>query len=323
MNLYAVLELKPNASEQDIRKAYKKLALQYHPDKNSDPESTEKFQKIHSAYQMLIDDKLRMNYLKMSENQKTQFQTFLEKLFNNNLKMDELKTFGINFNKTDWEYLQKNFKSLFQSLNLKELFELYTLGTFPKRNVYSNVTCSDSDVNQWDELQAEYFYDLPIHYQKPNKLDIRINLNLSIDDLIDQNKRKIKIKRNYEDEEVSTTFVFTLNKPYVIFNGGGDMDDGDFGNLIIQLHLPKNFIWKENLIYYEYQLTLYQMVYGLDINLNFGNNKLVFSNWVPSRDGFFINVDQIKIKNHYFGIKLLLNYEDSEEKEELLRTFFN
>ena len=100
------------------------------------------------------------------------------------------------------------------------------------------------------------------------------------------------------------------------------MDDGDYGNLIIQLILPNNFIWKENIIVYNYPITLYQMVYGLDIDVNVGK-KIEYKNWVPSRDGFFINVDNINIKNHYFGIKLSLDFEHSEEKEEVLKIMFN
>ena len=100
------------------------------------------------------------------------------------------------------------------------------------------------------------------------------------------------------------------------------MDDGDYGNLIIQLILPKNFIWKENLIIYDYKITLYQMVYGLDIKLDI-IKQIEYLNWVPSRDGFLIMVDDINIKNNLIAIKLSLDYEHSAEKEIILKEMFN
>ena len=61
MNLYAVLGVPIDADQEMIRRAYRVLALRYHPDRGAGS-STEKFQQITQAYETLIDPGRRQGY---------------------------------------------------------------------------------------------------------------------------------------------------------------------------------------------------------------------------------------------------------------------
>jgi len=65
---YDLLGVVPDASETDIKKAYKKMAIKFHPDKNPDnPEAAEKFKEISTAYEVLSDSNKREIYNRFGE----------------------------------------------------------------------------------------------------------------------------------------------------------------------------------------------------------------------------------------------------------------
>ena len=59
---YEVLGIPKASSEEDIKKAFRKLAFQYHPDRNKDPGAEAKFKEINEAYAVLSDVEKRSNY---------------------------------------------------------------------------------------------------------------------------------------------------------------------------------------------------------------------------------------------------------------------
>jgi molecular chaperone DnaJ len=59
---YQVLGVPRSASQDDIRTKFRRLALEYHPDRNRDPGAQEKFKEINSAYQVLSDPQKRAQY---------------------------------------------------------------------------------------------------------------------------------------------------------------------------------------------------------------------------------------------------------------------
>jgi len=61
-DFYEILGVSRNASEAEIKRAYRKLALQWHPDRNKDPSANEKFKEINKAYEVLSDPKKKQIY---------------------------------------------------------------------------------------------------------------------------------------------------------------------------------------------------------------------------------------------------------------------
>ena len=323
MNLYETLELEPMASLDEIKKNYRRLAKKYHPDKNKDDCSIIKFQEITSAYEILSNDESRKKYLMLNNDSKSMFQEFLKNIFNNTLESNNLKRFGVKITNKDYSYLENNFYDVINSLDLTELMNFFKSGEFPKKDFDLNNACSDTDVKCWDTHDALYLTKLPVELQKHNSQTLHISLNITLEQLINNEEKTVTVKRKIDGDFINTEFSFNYKNQFIIFSGGGDSNTDLVGDLIIKLNLLENYDWQDNLIIYQQYISLYEYVYGTNILFKIGNKNIEYNGWIPSREGNIILINEIENCNYNFAIKLLLKYQDNEVKKLVLKEYFD
>ncbi len=303
MDLYSILEIDEKANKDMITKAYRKLAKIYHPDKTTG--STEKFQQINYAYNLLICDKTRLEYDTMKKPIKNKFTKFIQEWFD---KQTNIKNF---LNMTDINI--NNIMNNIEIYDFTDIMELFNKMIIPNKKDHS-LDCSDSDTYYWDDTHAEYYHmnNLPLKYYKYNENNIKINLKCSLDDITNNTIRKIKIKRKINDTFIETSFCFTCKTPIIIFNNGGDMN----GHLIINLSLPECYMWLSDMILLIKNISLYEYIYGVNIE----EHNII--NYIPYVEGNIINIKVINtsIIDYIFGIKLNINYNHSSHNKMVLES---
>ncbi len=120
---YKALGISDAAVEKDIKKAYRKLALEHHPDHNKNaPDSEEKFKQITEAYGVLIDplkrsqyDRFRTDYLAGRTDESSQFgysqQDIFEEMFRNGFGKDIFEELNREFSRSGFRSGNAFFKT--------------------------------------------------------------------------------------------------------------------------------------------------------------------------------------------------------------------
>ena len=161
-NYYQILGVSPSSSQAEIKTAYRRLALIYHPDKNvSDEASSYIFQEINEAYQVLSDRAARADYHREFELAGKGFQKQASVFFSAELLM--VKLGHMNKALLDTDPYRMNTDAVFEEL--QGLFSAYHLHLLQKENNESLSTkitqsCLDILVYLPKEEQLQIIGDL-------------------------------------------------------------------------------------------------------------------------------------------------------------------
>ena len=233
---YKILEIEKNATEEEIKKAYRKLALQYHPDKNQNNEVyVEKFKEISEAYMILGDKNKRANYDSFGYNVNdfteedpfSHFNTIFKEHMNNfmNMKYENEINIGNIFDQIPgFSGFGENFEKVhikvetFPMGNFRQINELFNMNPMNPMNHHMN---DINDIN--DNIQTKnntgfghLFNNIlkktmdikkklnqknqdKIIYNKPN--DIVYNITTTLADIYNMKKKKLLISRKRKKDD--------------------------------------------------------------------------------------------------------------------------
>ena len=167
MDLYSILEVKENSTLNDIKKAYKKLALKYHPDKTNN-KSAYKFIEIRNAYNILSDENKRKEYNNILKNSNYKYDDRFYK-YNEKYKDDNII-----------ENMLDNLKSLIRDEYYQKILLIF----------------GDKIINILLESKDLSFNSLVFNY---NFLDIDITVKYTLEEVINLKEKIITYDRKTRD----------------------------------------------------------------------------------------------------------------------------
>lgn len=294
-NLYNILNIEPDCSQDQIKQAYRKMITKYHPDKYSGPINdkqiiNDKFIDIRNAYEILSDVDKKRSYDMLEASQQNEFydnlKTFIKQSFSDSIDIDKyVKIFF------DDDTVLKNYVNNF------DFYGIY-------KQIISRV--SDIDANNIGVNNI------------PENLNIVGTIYTTLSEKYNNKYRKLQIKRKTREDLI--IFVPLKNTKYVLEGEGEKEMNKTCGDIILTIEttdeLPINYYIDKNILYITEYISLHDYLYGGEVILD------IFSNKIPVKfDSFIEKFPTIKLHNKGFMTSAVDSIDDESERGDVYVIF--
>ena len=298
--LYKILELEKDASDEEIKKNFKRLALKYHPDKNNnDSKYNIKFNEIRIAYEILSNKDKKEKYDNMINKKKKYFTKMISEIIKNitnenllNKIINKIKIPANNDNIENFtkKIIKKLLNNIDSEIEINKLNEIF---------ICSSINDSSNNVNSNTQYNTSEL----------NTLNIIAKVKTNLEDVYYNKKKEIIVnKKIYKNNnikiETNKYYIPLYDNEILIKNAGDKIINNNeiiIGDVILKI-IYKN---DNNIIKEDYDLIYNDVILHNDTNnKKFNKTITIFNKTFNINYNDFTHTDKnkiiIKINNNGF-----------------------
>jgi hypothetical protein len=298
MDLYSILNLTPDCSQDDIRKAYLKLAKKWHPDKNKSQDADSKFKEMSFAYEILNDIDKRSEYDNMNVEEKLDFNIVLSQVISKYKDNYIVKFFYPNHQDLINDLQTNSIKDISVRVIdiLKESSFTDIMKFYIKKNIITNVKddiMSESDFYTDTTEESKIISEdkgtvlNEISQYNYKDTDIIIDIFVNLEDVLSKKLKIIKIKVQIYDESITLKFYVPILKKYCIFKNYGDTIEVNGNtiraNIIFNINIipEPNIVINNSDIHINKIISLNELLHGSTFYVNIFNKQYIINEFKP------------------------------------------
>ena len=341
MSYYDILGITKNASINDIKKAFRKKAVEIHPDKNPHrkEEAQKEFQELTNAYEVLSDEKRREIYDRFGEEglknngpvgNTTDINDILSNLFGNNIS---LGPGFINFNNFNpFGNQSQSSENLDIKFGITIPLKICYKGGMLSNNIPRNIKCIDCEGSGYlDKIN----HDCTL-CKGAGKIIQTVNLG-PFQQIIQLACNKCQNNNNFEkcktcngSKMIKETFNFLARIPKGVKSGeiiifekmGNYCSDGRYGNIIVSVTVDNDPVFERsgNDLVMTLELCPYEAICGFKKNIKHIHERMIeisCNETVNNNQKVVLKNEGIEIENGTLKGDLILNIKITEQVKKL------